>query len=235
MTSDFSETMHDGFPPFPSPKFDSKLLQACYDGDYEMASTAIFIDKEDVEGDSAFGAPLYVACELGRMDIAKLLVLCGADINKKYGRKQNTILHTACENGDIFTITNILSIKRVDVNIKDRYGDSPIHDYLSFRNNTKSEIFRLITSREDFDWNCKDNRGYDFKTVVEECDSFYLCKAGCGNTTYGSWNECERCDKCCTCVAKCPCDDKHCDGDCGTQGCGVCIDTCRCYNERCDD
>lgn len=268
----------------------TKLQQACKFGDYEKVAKSIFIDKEDVDGDCSY-SPLYAACERGHMDIVRLLVSCGADVNKKYGRKQMTALHAACEDGDEGAVGNLLTIHGVDVNIKDRYGDAPIHSYLGFRNYINSPIFNMITGHIDFDWNCKDNRGYDFEQVVRECkaiqekennlseedeedynnyissiqsvantplvtsldpdredtqefkydgvtksevvDILSVCwNEGCNNPLSPSWNECERCDACCTCVGKCPCRDRHCSGDCGTQSCGVCIDTCRCRGSR---
>jgi ankyrin repeat protein len=145
----------------------SNLQKACNTGDYENAAKCIFDYKEDVDGQTAY-SPLYIACKKGHMSIAKLLLVCGADVNKKYGRKKMTSLHRACLDGCITAVKNLISVEGIDINVKDRYGDSPIHDYLDFRNDTTGEIYNLLTSRSDFDWNCTDVRGLSFFDIVRE-------------------------------------------------------------------
>ncbi len=147
---------------------------ACDNGDYEEVAKCIFVDKEDVNGQTSY-SPLYIACKKGYMDIANLLQTCGADVNKTYGRKKTTSLHLACLNGCITTVKNLISIKGIDINAKDRYGDSPIHDYIDFRNKTSGEIYDLITSRPDFDWNCTDVRGLSFSYIINEANYFRQC------------------------------------------------------------
>jgi ankyrin repeat protein len=145
----------------------SNLQKACKNGDYEEVSKCIFVDKENVDGEISY-SPIYIACEKGHMDIAKLLLTCGANVNKTYGRKKTTALHGACLNGSKTAVKNLINIIGIDINAKDRYGDSPIHDYIGFRNDITGEIYNLITSHRDFDWNCTDVRGLSFYDVVGE-------------------------------------------------------------------
>ncbi len=51
-------------------------------------------------------------------------------------------------------------------------------------------------------------------------------KCWCATASYLSVDEPARCV--CENQYECPCIVKGCDGDCGTQACGICIDVCRC-------
>jgi len=87
------------------------LWEATCDGDFEKAKTAIqsAVTCIDIRRDTSTTksmAPLHQACELGHVQIARLLIDSGANVNIKNGEGQ-TPLHCASQRGH-FDIVELL-------------------------------------------------------------------------------------------------------------------------------
>ncbi|CAF1456570.1 unnamed protein product, partial [Rotaria sordida] len=71
---------------------------------------------------------LYLACRYGRTSVAKWLLDKGANVNiKLLDKSESTPLHGAVYNGHVSTVDLLLSYG-ADVNIKNKYGSTPIDD-----------------------------------------------------------------------------------------------------------
>jgi ankyrin repeat protein len=69
---------------------------------------------------------LHQACETGRLEIARLLLDEGANVNAKTGNNGWTPLHVAC-NSNQLQIVNLLIGKRARVEDMDDLGKIPLH------------------------------------------------------------------------------------------------------------
>ena len=74
------------------------LLQQGADPNHPVYWTEAWRDRK-LQGGSARNPPLRTACWLGMLEIAKLLVQHGADIDRGSGRSNATPLHLACFKG----------------------------------------------------------------------------------------------------------------------------------------
>ncbi|CAF1210268.1 unnamed protein product, partial [Rotaria sordida] len=71
---------------------------------------------------------LYLACRYGQTLVAKCLLEKGANVNIRLLKEsESTPLHGAVYNGHVSTVDLLLSY-RADVNIKNKYGSTPIDD-----------------------------------------------------------------------------------------------------------
>ena len=82
---------------------------------------------------------LHFAATLGDVDIMKLLVDAGANVNKKdkYGR---TALHFACSNGKDEAITLLLALPGIDVNATSLGHETPLSKALQFGHHNSAAL-----------------------------------------------------------------------------------------------
>ena len=104
--------------------------------------------------------------------------------------------------------------------LEDRYLVGNFDKYMDIRNDEECFCVQCFVNKNIISMEEKDEKEEKEETDVSLC--------ACGNKLSPSWNDCDLCDNCCKCQGNCPCNDKHCNGDCGTQVCGVCVDVCRC-------
>ena len=81
--------------------------------------------KVDVGVSRRTHTPLYVACVSGHLGVARSLVQAGADVRTAGGLSQ-TLLHTACLNGNVDLVAYLLSLGVLDVDRGDRSGITPL-------------------------------------------------------------------------------------------------------------
>ena len=184
------------------------LLKACENGNifqvYDIINSSSLNNDNIVNYTcmKTYETPLHTSFEYGHKDIFKLLLLNGAepttpiknlsfvkcliennvDVNKRYGRKKETMLHKACEEGNEDIIRYLLTVPNINVNTKDRYSLTCLHtlllDYICVYDDSdekKKRLFHLLLDTNLFDLNCVDNRGF----TLEECldfDNYYLEK-----------------------------------------------------------
>jgi len=70
---------------------------------------------------------LHVASATGRIRMVQLLLDAGANVNVTTKSENRTPLHLACLNGCIDTAKLLLNCATCDVNVKDYYGNIPLH------------------------------------------------------------------------------------------------------------
>jgi ankyrin repeat protein len=93
---------------------------------------------------------LMTAASIGNLEIVKLLVEHGADVNLK-NVKGNTALILAAQN-DNFNIVKYLVEKGADVKIKNEYGKTALYSIenrFSSHNNINSDIINFLKQHED--------------------------------------------------------------------------------------
>ena len=104
---------------------DYQLLEAAKQNNIEQARKAIVlgasIDCRDFSGFTS----LYLACTLGNMQIAELLVASGANVDQAFGKRKQTLLHWAAEQSSTGVATFLLSHK-ANVNAQQSDGSTPL-------------------------------------------------------------------------------------------------------------
>ena len=103
-----------------------KLVLACSEGNKEQVEECI--DKgANVNYKGEEGAPLHYATRNGHVDVVRLLLSNGADVNAGTNKKfENTALHEACRRGKVGVVQALLA-KGADPEAKDVNGKTP-HD-----------------------------------------------------------------------------------------------------------
>ncbi len=81
------------------------------------------------------GTPLYISAQTNQIEILKLLLTAGADVNKQNGDGRTPIF-TASASGHMGILIKLLATMRVDVNIPDNNGATPLI-VASLNGNTK--------------------------------------------------------------------------------------------------
>lgn len=102
-----------------------KLFSAVKGNDINLANQLIK-GGANVNGiDETGQSPLHHACYLGYVDIVKILINSGADVNKKVPERNLTPLYGATMNGDLDVVT-LLVDNGAKINIKDDQGTAPL-------------------------------------------------------------------------------------------------------------
>jgi ankyrin repeat protein len=142
------------------------LLKACKDGNFDEAKRLIDAGV-DVNAMDAHGwTPLYWACNMGHVKVAKLLIKNGANVNSNENEYKTTPLHVGCQQF-LPRLAELLIKNGADVNSKNRYGYTPLH--LTCLTNSDVRIAELLI-KNGADVNSKDRYGY---TPLDEA-----CKKG---------------------------------------------------------
>jgi ankyrin repeat protein len=82
----------------------------------------------------------FHVCEEGKIDMVKLFLEKGANINKK-DERGNTSMHVACRIGNIELVKLLLSWKEVNINEKNDWKNTPLHKACK---NNHTEIVELL-------------------------------------------------------------------------------------------
>ena len=114
----------------------------CYDGSLALELVKFLVSRgADVNAKDKRGkTPLHNVTDKGRhIDIAKFLISEGADVSNDLC----DLLHMAANHGDTELIKFLMS-QVADVNTKDQYGRTPLHEVASWNNE--------MTGRDFVDW-----------------------------------------------------------------------------------
>jgi len=74
-----------------------------------------------VHGVLAGLTPLHVAVKLNRVELVKILISAGANVNVADGKSGHTPLHLAAESGQL-DVVELLLAKRADIQLASYYG-----------------------------------------------------------------------------------------------------------------
>lgn len=104
---------------------DYQLLDAARFGDVQSAREAIARGANIHAGDFNRHSSLYLACTHGHLPMADLLVEHGADVNEVSGKRKQTLMHWAAEQGS-FGIASFLLSNKANVNAQQADGSTPL-------------------------------------------------------------------------------------------------------------
>jgi len=123
-------------------------------GDIQLVKSRLQKNTDLVKvKDDRNNTPLHLASQSGMMDMAKLLISCGAEINAKE-INQNTPLHFAVKNGNM-ELARFFLQKDSDINARNKDGFAPMHFAAMYNN---KEILRLLIEK-GAEIDIKDKRG----------------------------------------------------------------------------
>ncbi|WP_341816186.1 ankyrin repeat domain-containing protein [Wolbachia endosymbiont (group B) of Elophila nymphaeata] len=121
-----------------------------------LLSTADETQKdEDWEHDYQGCTPLHVAVFNGQLEVAKILVNCGADVNAMSTDWQETPLHMAVQSGKL-NVIKFLVEKGADVNAKEERGRAPLH---TAAYSGKLDVVKFLVEERKADPNTQDKDG----------------------------------------------------------------------------
>jgi ankyrin repeat protein len=127
---------------------DEDLLDASRNGRIDQAVEAIQCGA-DIECRDHYGrTPLYHALTRGHLSLAELLVRQGANVNTQFGKRRQTLLHWAAEQG-AYGVASFLLQHQADVNSRRIDGITPLH--LAARKGHTYLVNLLLRNGADFD------------------------------------------------------------------------------------
>lgn len=136
----------------------STMQAACYCGSEEivklLASNGADLEEEDADGDK----PIHYAAYGNEPGIITLLTNLGANINSR-NKRNHTALHVAV-NKEFVNCVRVLtsSASRLDVNLQDEDGDTPIHDAVGKKS---LEAIDMLLNFPGADFTIKNKRGFN--------------------------------------------------------------------------
>ncbi|XP_071111901.1 serine/threonine-protein phosphatase 6 regulatory ankyrin repeat subunit B-like [Haliotis cracherodii] len=102
------------------------LHVACLEGHVDIVKYVLSQKVADINSRGRYGStPLMVAAQKGHRQVFDLLVGEEADVSL-VNDNRNDILHVACLGGHVDIVKNVLSQKVADINIRGRYGKTPL-------------------------------------------------------------------------------------------------------------
>jgi ankyrin repeat protein len=130
-------------------------------------------------GSPIYSTPLYKAALEEKVDMVKLLLEAGADVNAVYehgrttslhrGQRRATPLHWAVSKGPIDMVKLLLEAG-ADVNVTNVYGDTPLHMAASESGLEAVEITKLLIQK-GADVNAKNNHSKTPSAVAHSSNS----------------------------------------------------------------
>ncbi len=105
---------------------DESLLEASRNGRIDQAVEAIQCGAEIECRDHNGRTPLYHALTRGYLSLAELLVRQGANVNTAFGKRRQTLLHWAAEQG-AYGVASFLLQHEADINSRRIDGITPLH------------------------------------------------------------------------------------------------------------
>jgi ankyrin repeat protein len=135
--------------------FGDEIHDAARIGDLEKVKVLIKDYNYPVfsTNDTACETPLHLAAEYGHMDVVKLLLANGAEVNAR-DNESDTPLHNAAKNGQK-DVVELLLLKGANVNAKNNsYGDTPLHEAAREGHNDVVELLLAngadVNARDEF-------------------------------------------------------------------------------------
>jgi ankyrin repeat protein len=116
-----------------------QIFVAAQNGDLETVKSLLKVNPELVRKIDTLGVtPLHRAAQQGRIDVVRLLLASGADVNAqdKYG---NTPLHESALFGHKDVVALLLASK-ADVNALNKNGETPLHRAAMTGHNDVAEL-----------------------------------------------------------------------------------------------
>ena len=138
----------------------------------EVVSLLMGVPGLDIETkDSDNRGPLHFACENGNVDIARMLLMCGANVNSR-GPSGKTPLMLAFQTEMEDLIFLLLEDPAIDMNAKDFEGKTALHCALEVvcEDISVDEAYRdciqFLAEKAHVDLDAKDNRGRSIKQIA---------------------------------------------------------------------
>ncbi len=147
------------------------LFEGCKEGDFNKVRLAINFGAEVRAKDNNGWTPLHYASYYNHIEIAKLLIERGTDVNAKGNGGGRTPLHVASTYNSI-KIVELLIERGADVEAKDNDGWTPLYYASSWNRIAMAEL--LIDAGADV--NVKDDRGYTPLYVAQSYEMQDLLK-----------------------------------------------------------
>lgn len=135
------------------------MFGACQTGNLQQVQDFLRkgIDLEQRDSVRTGRTPLYVACKFGRLDIVRVLIHRGADVNVQTADERSTPLHIAVKRGHVNVVCELLK-HDVNITLRTFLGFTPLHFACYFGGDYK--IFRaLIDHDNQINVNDKNNYG----------------------------------------------------------------------------
>jgi ankyrin repeat protein len=140
----------------------SDIHKAVGRGDLKQVKALLQNNPElvNAKAEKSGWTPLHLAAFVGKLEIAKLLIAHGADVNAVYDDEltpledKTTPLHFAARYEHL-EVANVLIEKGANVNAKDVYQKTPLHEAVF---NGKTMMAKLLV-KNDAEINAKDSSG----------------------------------------------------------------------------
>jgi len=123
------------------------LVVACRQGDVAEVSRLIAAGA-NVDKPGVFYTPLYTACIGQKLEVVKLLLAAGADVNLRSGLDEGTVLHQASARGAEEIVKILLAVPDIDVTQSDKLGWTALH-WASHRGHRSTVQILLSDPRVD--------------------------------------------------------------------------------------
>eukprot|EP00184_Porphyridium_aerugineum_P004488 CAMPEP_0184707606 /NCGR_PEP_ID=MMETSP0313-20130426/37353_1 /TAXON_ID=2792 /ORGANISM="Porphyridium aerugineum, Strain SAG 1380-2" /LENGTH=462 /DNA_ID=CAMNT_0027169185 /DNA_START=787 /DNA_END=2175 /DNA_ORIENTATION=+ len=102
-----------------------QMNQAIERGDVALVKDCLKRGGRALSRDAEGISPIIRAVSHGRLEVARLLILNGADVDDKLPENGNSLLHIAAERGDL-AVLNLLIESKAGLEVKNDRGDTPL-------------------------------------------------------------------------------------------------------------